>query len=287
MNWDLLDDTQTHSDAENLARKTQRASNCGRPGKRIDPISGMYKSVHFYCGLHTHCQRCLNHRAGKLKREFYGALENEQSINVYTLSVSEADLLTKQLSKLEYIRYPGAQEDIVAVHPDAAQQWELIGGVVINADNVEYFKWLEAANTPEGRKISGNLNGIRKSPASKGTSIRTFTLVSSAPEHVQHDALRQSIVDTDHLNPQTPDELQEAIYERISRATNLILEEGYAATLHMSFISLSANAKPDWSKYTHAFREARDPYYLENEYENEFPERIVVEATPEQWERLG
>lgn len=288
MNWDLLDDARTEGDVEQSERRAKRAANCGRPGKRVDPISGMYKSVHFYCGLYTQCERCLTHRAGKLKREFYVALEDEKCVNMYTLSIADADNLTKQLSKQEYIRYPGANEDIVGVRADVAAQWELLGGVVINADNVEYFKWRDVANTPEGRKISGNLDGIRKSPNSKGTSIRTFTLVSGAPENVQHDALRQSIMDTAHLNPQTPDELQDAIYQRISRATNLILEEGYVATLHMSYISISANAKPDWAKYTHAFREARDPYYAEEEYAAHHPQRIVVEVESQQeWEQLG
>lgn len=276
MNWDLLNDAQPTAVLEAQQKRAKRVANCGRPGKQIEPSSGMYKAVHFYCGVHTQCERCLNYRAVQFRSELSRALVDDQQVHIYRMDADEADTFVRHMARLHYMRYPGAEQDTVVVRADVVQEFELEAGEVLSSTNVDSFDWQSIANTPEGRKISGNLDNIRKAPSTEGTTIRTFTLISGAPEDLTSQALRQSIEETEGLNPQTAEDLEEAIYRRMSRAMNLILEEGYAAVMHMSHAKLSPNIQLKWTEYARIYREARNPYYLQEQHDEQFGERVEI-----------
>ena len=260
-NWALLDDLNEQASEQ---KRLLRLRNCGRQGRQIRITNGTFKSVYFYCGMHLECPRCLGYRAEKLKGDFAGALENEAQVVMVQLTTDEATKTLKKLTREEFLRYPlDNGQDIVVMDAHNAEQLGLAGQVVTK-ETISTIPWTLLARTPSGRKISGALTGSKVRVPQKDTvRIRTFTLVSDAPETKLNAALVQAVMDTESMNPHTLVELEEAIAIRTETARNYLLHEEYEATMHLEYVRFDpAKTKIDWREGTLAIYDQLDPEAL-------------------------
>jgi len=215
------------------ARIRHRLSLCGGSWVRyFDPATGIHKRAPYTCGLWRDklCPRCFEQRIGYLRGRILKALVNARQEEVSILTVradsNQSRSLTRRLDKEDYARYPVSEDkDLFFIHGDAEGIKPSDDAQPVTYDEVDAMDWEEIALTPRGR-ISGGLGYSKPEEQEYKVTMETIVLDSSTTAAQQKEALATAYKETIDLNPQTEEEVQQAVKERLSAYEKALIAAG-------------------------------------------------------------
>lgn len=211
-------------DLEPLDRKTLRRSSCGkRLGKEFKATDGTYVKGHYHCGLWRDgfCPACAKYRSTRARRQAQKALvkamhDNDRLLKRVVTDEAGAKSLCAKLKKDEYQRFP--QEDGSYIFlVDSDKDVDATGEAEeLCWDDIEEMDWEQLIQTPENRRITGSLgkqpDGLKEEQVIIKAPV--FTVHPETTPEQEIKALQATFEATKHLDPQTPEELEEALKER-------------------------------------------------------------------------
>jgi hypothetical protein len=169
-----------------------------------------------------------------------------------------------KIGRDEYFRYPQeGEDDLVAMTVENAQKYGYEVEGVVALEDVTRLNWKQLAATPSGRKASGNLGKDDEQPVNPNkVKIKNTVMVSDAPDDVLLWAETKAVMDTDYYNPQTPEEIEKCIEQRVWIATQHIMEYGFEVERYTEYTSWDPSMKINWHEGTILTYDGLDPSRL-------------------------
>ncbi len=225
-------------------KRNRRLGDCGKFANWYNPHTGKPAGFVFKCGLFRQCEICLNRRAEN-ERDWLGKASIDKELVAQYIDHAEVTRILRkaELGKEEYLRYP--QEDgrdlLILDKP-----LDDVAGEAVDYAWVMQQDWSTIAHTPEGRNRSGTLHvPVSDEEPDEFTIINTQQFVTSADYDETARAMRAAVEITSTLNPQTPDEVADALYRRISVATGQLRTAGHVVNVYSKKLKL-VHALIDW-----------------------------------------
>ena len=211
----FLPHTYEPSEEDKKKNHEKRMKMCGQWAVRFDPHTGGYKTYQYECGLYKECPRCKARREAKIKQEITEIVASHPVQFQKFEDKKSADKFVRELSKEDYERYPIADGTEIIIYKvkkvtDSIEIYQL-------EDRIDFGV---IASGAEGRNKSGSLVSSIKSLSEDKEDDEEFTFVkiteviSNASEYHRQLAAIHAIEQTSHLDPQTPEEVEDAIRAR-------------------------------------------------------------------------
>ena len=227
---------------EKVNRRIQRIKDCGRAACRIDPHTGGYYWFTRLCGLYRECPKCLKSRAEKAKSSMQMIVAKGMRISLLRVSDGRAKSITRKLNKDQYLRFPVADDAdfLFIVYNDEYSLYE------ITLEDIADVNWEYVCNSPEGRNKSGTLSTeVAVESEEEFEFIKSPSLVSDASAEEQSLAMEQAVYET-QANPDTAEQVEEAINERMWTAYRILKARGYSPRMYMGMVKVTLS-KISWS----------------------------------------
>lgn len=233
---------KTRHEQTRLEKRKLRIADCGKWSNWYNPHSGKQTGFVFRCGLFRHCESCLEKRADEEYSFMKQAALDKRMVVVFTDAKTATNLLRKADDKSQYVRYP--QEDGF----DMLVLDETLGieGRPIDLSWVMAQNWTTLTATPEGRNKSGTLHLPPSDDDPEDfTIINTQQFITSADRGTTLNAMTAAELETADLDPQTPDEVVQALRRRVKATTSKLRQAGYTVNVYSKKLKL-VHALVDW-----------------------------------------
>lgn len=244
----FIQEKQEFEDDQRRQRRMQRIIDCGKYAWHFDPHTGHKNGYIRFCDNFRECQTCLERRAKKeyewMKKKVY-----EGKIKMVCRIVSsreEANRLVRGVNKDQYVRYP--QEDgteIIFFDKEANVNGNPINPGWMRGNKDKWSKWVL---TPEGRNKSGTMH-VPATPEEKEpfTTVTIKQFVADAPDSTVSEIMDKVVEETEHMRPETPEEVEQFSETRFMMATAQLSKQGISFRVYEQKMKVYHN-KIDWSK---------------------------------------
>lgn len=251
---------------EHTLSKIKAIKMCGTYFTVFSPVSGTPQRKQYTCKFWRECEKCGKRRAEKEMREL------EQAYKQYALAEDHiADLAPVKLRMLEttvehfnaikgdlggrdkYRAYPQDSDSdditvsrvIVFIEPHSNL------GIPISREELENLDWTKITNTKPNHNKSGVLGRDvlattnSKENSTRYTVINTIITEKGTENNIdallEHQLLVEAALRTQELNPQTPEEVQDALNKRSLALANIAREKGYSIVTYSSVVYILSN----------------------------------------------
>lgn len=240
-------ETEKEKEEDKRQRRLQRIKDCGKYAWWFDPHTGQKSGYIRYCENFRECPVCLERRA-KQEYEWMKLKIYQEEIQIMVKRVpnkKEGNKLTRGISKDQYLRYP-QNDGTEILFFDALTGID--GGEPVDENWIRdnAHNWEDWVLTPEGRNKSGTLHmPSQPDNQEKTTVITTKQFITDAPEAVVSPIMDRIVEETKHMNPKTPEEVEECLEMRFMRATAEIAQLGFNLSVYEKKFRL-IHSKINW-----------------------------------------
>jgi len=252
---------------ERAERRRQRLADCGQSACRLDPHTGKHYWFTQKCGLFRECPKCLAERADKIKEQMYDFIKDGNAVSGLRLTEKEAKSLARKLDKDLYEKYPQLDgSELAFVKTDMLPKALAHLARPVEREDVYQINWIDIALTPEGRNKSGCMTTSKETSEDEETFafVNSPSIVSDAPASEQERALEIARHKTNHLDPHTADEVEDALQERMWEAYRILKASGYNPRIYHGMVKV-ITSRISWLNFNSVKREKQHKEPLENQ----------------------
>lgn len=190
-----------------------------------NPQTGQRMKYPWYCHDFRNCYVCHTKRRTDFQSQLINALQKGIEVAVIRLDDPRAKTLKRKLPVEAYLRLP-AEKDAGALFFDASysdREEETLPANFAETEKLPFdLSWFSLTNTPEGSRPSGKLGMEEKEEEDKKGSddfakISVVAIMTNSNDRSKtEEAWNEAVKETEDLDPQTADEVEDAITLRMS-----------------------------------------------------------------------